>query len=69
MVLPDFDQLTQYVYTAADGTIHVADLPPQTDAPEPMPSADDGVAYVEPPTLDERVTAIEETIDVIFGGA
>jgi len=69
MVLPDFDQLTQYVYTAADGTLHIGTVE-QTDTPEPVvPPADDGVVYIEPPTLDERVTTIEETIDVVFGGA
>ena len=68
-MMVDFDQLTQYVYTADDGTLVVADLPPYEPMPEPESAGEPLTPYIPPSTLDERVATVEETIEVIFGGA
>ena len=71
----DFDQLTQYVYTAEDGTLVVADLPPSEPMPEPESTGEPLTPYTPPPSLDERVVKVEaevattqEVLDVLLGG-
>ena len=64
-----FDQLTQYVIDV-DGVPTVMPLTvTDTPMPEPESSGDPLTPYIPPPSLDERVATVEETIEVIFGGA
>jgi hypothetical protein len=64
-----FDQLTQYVIEV-DGVPTVMPLTvTDTPMPEPESTGEPFVPYTPPPTLDERVATVEETIGVIFGGA
>ena len=70
--LPEFDQLKQgvrqlppvdkgdYIFIGAE----VYDLPPQEESPEPPPAPAEEPIPPEP-TLDERVTAVEEKTDEI----
>lgn len=61
-MMPDFDQLTQYVIEI-DGVPTVMPLAVTgTPMPEAESTAEPFTPYVPPPTLDE-------TIEVIFGGA
>lgn len=74
-VTPEFDELTQYVYTDPTGRLVVADIE-VTDEPEmPQIESSEITPYIPPPSLDERVVKVEaevattqEVLDVLLGG-